>query len=101
MKDVTSVGSAGTETMPDRNTPSTTAGDGAATTSATKITIPVTGMTCAACSGRVQRALDQAPGVEEASVNLMMHNATVAYDPSSTSPEALVELIQSTGYGAE
>src|SRR5690606_23078941 len=66
-----------------------------------RITIPVTGMTCAACSGRVQRTLSKQPGVAEAAVNLMLVNATVVYDPSQTSPEALVEAIRATGYGAE
>ena len=64
-------------------------------------TIPVTGMTCAACSARVQRALEQTTGVASASVNLMTEAATVAYDPGVTSPERLVETIRATGYGAD
>ncbi|HEX2093396.1 MAG TPA: heavy metal translocating P-type ATPase [Longimicrobiaceae bacterium] len=68
---------------------------------AAKVTIPVSGMTCAACSGRVQRALEKQPGVSEAAVNLMLRNATVAYDPAVTSAERLVEAILATGYGAE
>ncbi|HET7189517.1 MAG TPA: heavy metal translocating P-type ATPase [Gemmatimonadaceae bacterium] len=66
-----------------------------------RIVIPVSGMTCAACQGRVQRTLSKTPGVMDASVNLMMGNATVAYDPSTVDPAALVETIRSTGYGAE
>jgi Cu+-exporting ATPase len=66
-----------------------------------RVVIPVTGMTCAACQGRVQRTLAKTPGVVDAAVNLMMGNATVAYDPGATSPESLVERIRSTGYGAE
>ncbi len=68
---------------------------------AEKVVIPVSGMTCAACQSRVQRTLDKAPGVVDASVNLMMGSATVAFDPSATTPRALVETIRSTGYGAE
>ncbi len=64
-------------------------------------TIPVTGMTCAACSGRVQRTLEKTPGVAAANVNLMTGAATVSYDPDVTSPEQLVETIRATGYGAE
>jgi Cu+-exporting ATPase len=64
-------------------------------------TIPVTGMTCAACSSRVQRTLERAQGVSSANVNLMTGGATVAYDPAVTSPERLVETIRGTGYGAE
>jgi Cu+-exporting ATPase len=74
---------------------------GAEQASAEKIVIPVTGMTCAACQGRVQRTLSKTPGVVDASVNLMMGNATVAYDPATVTPDALVATIQSTGYGAE
>jgi len=50
---------------------------------AEKVVIPVTGMTCAACQGRVQRTLSKTPGVVDASVNLMMNNATVSYDPAA------------------
>jgi P-type Cu+ transporter len=64
-------------------------------------TIPVTGMTCAACSSRVQRTLERAEGVASANVNLVTGAATVAYDPAVTSPERLVDTIRDTGYGAE
>lgn len=63
--------------------------------------IPVTGMTCAACQASVQKALQRQPGVADATVNLMLGNATVTYDPSATTPTALVTAIQETGYGAE
>jgi Cu+-exporting ATPase len=66
-----------------------------------KVTIPVSGMTCAACSSRIQRTLSRAPGVREANVNLMLKNAVVHFDPGTTSPEELVEKIRETGYGAE
>jgi Cu+-exporting ATPase len=74
---------------------------GAAAPAAGKVTIPVSGMTCAACSGRVQRALEKQPGVQAAAVNLMTKNATVHFDPAATSPEALVDTIRDTGYGAD
>jgi P-type Cu+ transporter len=66
-----------------------------------ELTIPVQGMTCAACSARVQRTLERAPGVSGANVNLMTGSATVSYDPASTTPERLIEAIRETGYGAE
>ncbi|MES2521886.1 MAG: heavy metal translocating P-type ATPase [Gemmatimonadota bacterium] len=66
-----------------------------------KVVIPVSGMTCAACQGRVQRTLSKTPGVVDASVNLMMGNATIAYDASAITPDALIERIRATGYGAE
>ncbi|HEY2739184.1 MAG TPA: heavy metal translocating P-type ATPase [Thermoanaerobaculia bacterium] len=71
------------------------------TTREQTITIPVTGMTCAACQAGVQKALQRAPGVEDATVNLMTASAAVRFDPAATTPEALVEAIRATGYGAE
>jgi Cu+-exporting ATPase len=65
------------------------------------LTIPVSGMTCAGCSSRVQRALEKAAGVSAANVNLMTNSATVDYDPLTTTPERLVAAIRQTGYGAE
>lgn len=65
------------------------------------IRIPVSGMTCAACQARVQKVLARQPGVVDASVNLMMHNASVVYDPSVITPDGLVAAIRKTGYGAE
>lgn len=72
-----------------------------AATTREKVTIPVKGMTCAACQARVQRALQAKPGVLDASVNLMLKSAVVTYDPTATSPMVLVEAIRETGYGAE
>src|SRR5829696_9084209 len=65
------------------------------------VRIPVSGMTCAACQARVQRTLQRQPGVVDAGVNLMMHDATVRYSPDAVSPEQLVAAIRDTGYGAE
>src|SRR5262245_1966961 len=62
------------------------------------ITIPVEGMTCAACQANVQRALGRAPGVERAAVNLMTHDAMVVYDPVLASPQSLVDAVNATGY---
>ncbi|MGH7620844.1 MAG: heavy-metal-associated domain-containing protein, partial [Gemmatimonadaceae bacterium] len=59
-----------------------------------RIRIPVSGMTCAACQARVQRALAQQPGVSDASVNLMMETAAVTYDPAVATPERLVSAIR-------
>jgi P-type Cu+ transporter len=65
-----------------------------------RVTIPVIGMTCAACQSFVQRTLASQSGVQDATVNLMLHNATVTFDPAATSVKSLVENIRSTGYDA-
>jgi P-type Cu+ transporter len=65
------------------------------------ISFPVTGMTCAACQARVQRALSAEPGVIDASVNLVTRSAAVRYDPATVSPEHLIEAVRATGYDAE
>jgi len=64
------------------------------------VTFPVSGMTCAACSARVQRALEREQGVDNAHVNLLLENATVEYDPASTDPARLLDAVRKTGYGA-
>ena len=61
-------------------------------------TFPVEGMTCAACVGRVERALVRVPGVAEASVNLATERATVRYDGAAASPDALHEAVRKAGY---
>ncbi|HYI06630.1 MAG TPA: cation transporter, partial [Reyranella sp.] len=66
-----------------------------------RITLPVDGMTCAACQANVQRALTATPGVAKAAVNLMTHEATVHYDPSATDPARLVAAINDTGYASK
>ncbi len=66
-----------------------------------KVVIPVSGMTCAACQGRVQRTLGKTPGVVEANVNLMTNSATVSFDPGVVDASAIVARIRDTGYGAD
>lgn len=65
------------------------------------ISFPVTGMTCAACQARVQRALAAVPGVTDASVNLVTRSAAVHYDPANVTPQRLIEAVRATGYDAE
>ncbi len=57
-------------------------------------------MTCAACQARIQRALETTPGVEAASVNLMLGNAAVSFDPAMVGPDQLIDVVRRTGYGA-
>ncbi len=65
---------------------------------AERITLPVEGMTCAACQANVQRALSRVPGVQQATVNLMMHEAAIEYDPKVATPQNLVDAVTATGY---
>lgn len=61
-------------------------------------TIGITGMTCAACSNRVEKVLNKLDGVE-AHVNLTTEKATVAFDPNKTSLDEITEKIEQIGYG--
>jgi len=58
----------------------------------------VSGMTCAACSARVERALSGTSGVTDASVNLATNRARVKVDPEHTTPEAVINAVKSAGY---
>ena len=51
---------------------------------------PVTGMGCAACVARVQKALQQSAGVQQAEVSLASNSARIDYDPQITSAAALL-----------
>ncbi len=63
------------------------------------LTIPITGMNCAACSARVEKALGSLPGVLTANVNLMMEQGTVSYDPGQVGPAQIIERITALGFG--
>ena len=63
-----------------------------------KTVLKVAGMTCAACSGRVERALSAMPGVISAGVNLATEKATVVFDPSRLDRSRIVQKIKDTGY---
>ena len=62
------------------------------------VTLRITGMTCAACSNRIEKVLNKMDGVE-ANVNLAMEKATVHYDPSKQSVADIQSKIQKLGYG--
>jgi len=64
------------------------------------VSVGVTGMTCSACSYRVEKVLNKMDGVD-AQVNLMTETATIDYDPSATSVDAIAERIDKLGYGVE
>ncbi len=64
-----------------------------------QIEFPVTGMTCASCSGRVAKALKQVPGVLDADVNLAAERASVTYLPSAAGWSDLKAAVENAGYG--
>ena len=59
----------------------------------------VTGMTCAACSAHVEKAVRNVTGVDAVSVNLLMNNMTVSSE-ESVSASAICQAVESAGYGA-
>ena len=59
----------------------------------------VTGMTCTSCSSRVERKLNKLEGVS-ASVNFATEAAAIEYDSQSVSPQELISVVESAGYGA-
>lgn len=71
-----------------------------ATPTSESLTLPVLGMSCAACQHHVEEALRATSGVESARVDLMAHRASVVFDPSVAAPQALVEAIRAAGYDA-
>ena len=67
------------------------------TTSRT-VQLKISGMTCAACSARIEKGLSKLAGVEKAAVNLASEKAVVTYDPAQTNPEVMAEKIHDLGY---
>src|SRR3546814_18226673 len=63
---------------------------------ATTIDLPVEGMTCASCAGRVEKALRGVPGVTAASVTLSSETAPVEFGPGGLQP--LAAAVANTGY---
>lgn len=66
-----------------------------------KAEFDVMGMTCAACSSRIEKVLNKQPGIQQATVNLPTENATVEYNPGLMNVEDIIGRIQKTGYDAQ
>jgi P-type Cu+ transporter len=64
-----------------------------------RLDLPVEGMTCSSCAGRVERSLNEMKGVE-ATVNFATERATVEFDPGRVDPEELVGAVEKVGYAA-
>ncbi len=63
-----------------------------------QITLPIEGMTCAACVGHVENALSSVPGVSKASVNLATERASVEYGAADINLKQLREAVEKSGY---
>ena len=65
----------------------------------TTLELPITGMTCASCVARNEKALRKVEGVDDASVNFATEKATIAFDPDVVSADELVHAVEAAGYG--
>ena len=63
-----------------------------------KLELVITGMHCASCVARVEQALEDAPGVMSAAVNLATGRTTVTYNPGQISPSQIIRVIKDAGY---
>lgn len=66
-----------------------------------KVDLDVFGMTCAACSTRIEKVLNKQEGVSKASVNLTTESAAIEYNPGLVDVEALIKKIKNIGYDAK
>ncbi|MDR3216961.1 MAG: heavy metal translocating P-type ATPase [Clostridiaceae bacterium] len=64
------------------------------------VVLLISGMTCAACASRVEKALQQTDGVLSAAVNFATERATISYDPGKTKVSLLKKAVEAAGYGA-
>ncbi len=64
-----------------------------------RISIPITGMSCAACARRVEKALSGADGVSAVNVNFAVEKAVVEYDPACVRMGELAGIVEDSGYG--
>lgn len=61
--------------------------------------LQITGMTCSACSGRIERAMKKLDGIEQAKVNFATEKLYVTFDEKIISEENIIDAIKKTGYG--
>jgi Cu+-exporting ATPase len=69
-----------------------------ASASLAQSTLPIEGMSCASCVIKVEKALQKVPGVVSASVNFATEKATVKYEPTETTLEAMKRAVRAIGY---
>lgn len=69
-------------------------------TADSNVTLPIGGMTCAACAQRVEKGIKKLEGVTNVSVNFATEKATVSYDPQKVRLSAIREAVEKAGYKA-
>lgn len=62
--------------------------------------LDITGMSCSACSSRIEKVVNRMQGVEQMSVNLLKNNAHVTFDESVVNEKAIIARIEKLGFGA-
>jgi len=62
--------------------------------------LDITGMSCSACSSRIEKVVNRMQGVEQMSVNLLKNNAHVTFDESVLDEKAIIARIEKLGFGA-
>ena len=60
----------------------------------------ITGMTCSACSSRVEKAVGKLPGIINHSVNLLKNSMVVEFDEKLLSTNEIIQAVEKAGYGA-
>ncbi|KAA0564486.1 heavy metal translocating P-type ATPase [Rossellomorea aquimaris] len=65
-----------------------------------KTEFDITGMTCAACSARIEKVLNKQDGIQHATVNLALEKATIEYTPGTITIDQIIQKVDSIGYGA-
>lgn len=60
----------------------------------------ITGMTCSACSSRIEKSVAKLPGIQEVSVNLLKNSMVASYDESVLDAAGIVQAVEKAGYGA-
>lgn len=63
--------------------------------------LDITGMSCSACSSRIEKVVNRMQGVEQMSVNLLKNNAHVTFDESVVNEKAIIARIEKLGFGAK
>lgn len=65
---------------------------------ASSVSLPVTGMSCAACARAIEGSLKETPGVQTAAVNFATGRAAVTFDPAAVGLDGLAQAIRDAGY---